>query len=207
MFNYSNIRKFSRKWYLNEEQSHWIDLEVDESGLTYIGTDWSIQSGGGYIAGFQTFEEFFKKGPLNDMPRKIVEDLEQYLIMHRRKGGTWLILNHINNLKDIVLWRTFIHLDDKPIKISSIEEMGTQQEIIFYDGYIPSGKHEISFILIFKDKDRIEEEDPFWKVEGEFTFLIEEYKKKKIRIITSRDEFKKTIKTTWEEDNSINNPL
>lgn len=200
MFNYSNIRKFSRKWYLNEEQSHWIDLEVDESGVTYIGTDWSIQSGGGYMAGFQTFEEFFKKGPLNDMPQKYAEELEKHLIKYRQKGGAAILLKHINNIPDIVLWRAFIHLDDKPILISSIGEMGNQKEIVFYDGAITAGKHEVSFMLIFKGRDKQEEKDPFWKVDGEFTVSIEpkESEKKIIKITTSWNESENNIKTQWQ---------
>ena len=71
LYDYSGIPEFKRKWYLTEKDDHWIELEIDERGLTYKGCDWSIQSGGYYMAGFQTFDEFLNKGPLNNMPDEI----------------------------------------------------------------------------------------------------------------------------------------
>jgi hypothetical protein len=61
LYDYSDVPKFTRRWYLTEKEDHWIDVVVKDSGLSFIGTDWSSQSGGGYMAGFQSFDEFFLK--------------------------------------------------------------------------------------------------------------------------------------------------
>ena len=36
-WDYSNVPKRKWQWFFVED--HWMDLEVDESGLTYYGTD------------------------------------------------------------------------------------------------------------------------------------------------------------------------
>jgi len=159
LFDYSGIPEFEEKWYLTEKEDHWIELELDESGLTYKGCDWSIQSGGYYMAGFQTFDEFFKNGPINKMPKEIVTKVRMHLEVHRRTGGAGLLLKHINELDDLVLWRAFINLDEKTIKITTIEQMGATPEMTFYDGAILPGEHTISFILIFKEREKIKESD------------------------------------------------
>jgi hypothetical protein len=200
IYDYSGIPEFTRRWYLSEAKDHWIDLVVVESGLNYIGTDWSVQSGGGYMAGFQSFDEFFKNGSINDMPEEITKELKEHLIKHRRKGGAGLLLTHKNELSELVLWRAFVHLDDNPVKIISISEMGNQPEFVFFDGALPVGEHNIGFVFIFKKHDKQKEDDPLWKVQADFDFTIESNLKEKkvIHIITSRDS-KGVIKTRWTE--------
>lgn len=195
-YDYSGIPVFTATWYLTEEKDHWIDLKVSESGLVYIGTDYSCASGGGYMAGFQTFEEFFSHGPLNRMPKEIRKNLREHLETHRREGGTVLLLSHVNNLPGLVLWRAFVHLDDNPIKIAAID--GTVQETVFYDGFITAGKHTIGFVLVFKQKDKTGEKDPLWKTRGDFTFRIQRRKKgkKDIRLTTFLEKNGNDICTT-----------
>ena len=198
IYDYSGIPKFTRKWYLSESKDHWIDLVIVKSGLNYIGTDWSVQSGGGYMAGFQSFDEFFKNGPINNMPEEIISELKEHLIKYRRKGGTGLLLTHKNELSELILWRAFVHLDDNPVKIVSISEMGNQPEVVFFDGALPVGEHNIGFVFVFKKHDKQKEDDPLWKVRADFNFTIESNMKEKkvIQIITSRDS-KGVLKTRW----------
>lgn len=56
-------------WHIHEH--HWIDLSLTDVGLAYRGTDLEGPSGGGYMAGFQTYLEFAADGPLNAMPQEI----------------------------------------------------------------------------------------------------------------------------------------
>jgi len=58
-------------WTWDLTPNHWIDLTLTETGLSYMGTDWDCQSGGGYMAGFQTIREFLDQGPLKEMPSDI----------------------------------------------------------------------------------------------------------------------------------------
>lgn len=203
IYDYSGIPEFKRKWYLTKEEDHWIDLEIDETGLTYIGCDWSVQSGGSYMAGFQTFDEFFKKGPINNMPKEIETIIKEFLNAHRRKGGACLALNHINKLKDLVLWRAFINLNEKTIKIATNDHMGDESEIVFYDGAILPGEHTISFLLIFKEKGKIKESDPIWRVDGEFPIIINSKleQKKMIKLITKQESPENQIITRIVDEN------
>ena len=188
LFDYSVIPEFKCKWYLTDKEDHWIELEIDETGLTYKGCDWSIQSGGYYMAGFQTFDEFFNNGPINKMPKEIEIQIKEHLKTHRREGGASLILKHINQLTSLVLWRAFINLDEKTIKITTIEQMGDVPEITFYDGAILPGEHIISFILLFKEKGKTKDSDPMWKVKGEIPISINPTKEPKevISLVTDR---------------------
>jgi hypothetical protein len=146
-----------------------MDLEIESSGLRYIGTDWSCQSGGAYFGGFQTFDEFLRDGPINDMPEEIATELRNHLETNRMSGGSKLLLSHLNTVADLVLWRAFVHLDDNPIRISA-DDSQTEREVIFFDGFIETGNHEVSFVLIFKSKK--EDEDSQWSVKGEFAFSV-----------------------------------
>ncbi len=109
-----------------------------------------------------------------------------------------LLLTHRNELSDLILWKAFIHIDDNPVKIISISEMGNQPQVVFFDDALPAGDHNISFELKFKEKDKQEEDDPTWKVEANFNFSINPKTKEKkvIRLITSR-EGSEGIRTRW----------
>jgi len=157
-------------WDLDDRDDHWIDLEIDPSGLKYIGTDWSHQAGGGYFAGFQTFNEFFRDGPINDMPEEIATELRIHLETNRVPGGSKLLLSHLNTVTDLILWRAYVHLDDKPLRISVDDDSLTEREVVFFDGAIETGEHEISFLLVFKSKR--EDELSQWRLKGEIKFSV-----------------------------------
>ena len=172
-------------WYLYGRDDHWMDLEIEPStGLRYIGTDWSSQSGGAYFGGFQTFDEFFRDGPINNMPEKIAIELRNHLEIHRVPGGSKLILSHLNTVTDLILWRAFVHLDDKPLRIIVDDDSLAEREVIFFEGAIETGKHEISFLLVFKSKK--EDEPSQWRVKGEFDFSVASGMNK-VQLTTIRD--------------------
>jgi hypothetical protein len=169
-WDYSKVPLKTWKWYLYGRDDHWIELEIEPSGLRYIGTDWSCQSGGVYFGGFQTFDEFFRDGPINDMPETIAIELKNHLETHRVPGGSKLLLYHLNTVTDLILWRAYVQLDDKPLRISVDDDALAEREVIFFDGAIETGKHEVSFLLVFKSKK--EEDSTQWRVKGEFDISI-----------------------------------
>ena len=162
MWDYSQIPE--RKWTWTLEKDHWMDLVVNFSGLNYYGTDWTCQSGGGYFGGFQTFNEFFTKGPLQKMPRKISQEVREYLKEHRSEGGATLRLVYVHEIDGFQLSGVFVHLDDSPIHI---KEVKTKGEILIYDGSITPGEHSFSFVFVLKSADAQK------KIDGEVQIKIQ----------------------------------
>ena len=76
-------------------------------------------------------------------------------------------------------------------------------EIVFYDGAILPGEHTISFILIFKEKGKIEESDPLWKVKGEIPISIDPKlePKKVIKLVSNREGAEDQITTRIMDNN------
>ncbi len=175
-----------------------MELEIESSGLRYIGTDWSCQSGGAYFGGFQTFDEFFRNGPINDMPEEIATELRNHLKTNRMPGGSRLLLSHLNTVTDLFMWRAYVHLDDKPLRISVDDDSLAEREIVFFDGAIDTGEHEISFLLVFKSKK--EDEPSQWRVKGEFNFLVK-LGMNKVQLKTFRDT-EDRIMLSYEENSS-----
>jgi hypothetical protein len=162
LWDYSNIPE--KKWQWDFVEDHWMDVVIGESGLEYIGTDWTCQSGGGYMGGFQTFDEFLKEGPIQKMPRKIAEEIREYIKKHRVEGGSTLKLVYSHDLDGFQLTGVFVHLDDVPIHIKRVRKKG---RVTIYNGSIKTGKHEFSFVFVLQSKDDME------KVNGKVTVEIQ----------------------------------
>ena len=67
-WDYSQIPEREWKWFFESE--HWIDLVVSPVGLNYYGTDWTCQSGGGYLGVFRRLRSFSTKGQYKRCPEK-----------------------------------------------------------------------------------------------------------------------------------------
>lgn len=161
-WDYSQIPE--RKWTWFFEENHWMELVVSPSGMNYYGTDWTCQSGGGYFGGFQTFEDFFVKGSIQKMPRKIAKEVREYLKEHRSKGGATLRLVYAHEIEGFQLSGVFVHLDGSPIHI---KEVKAQEEMLLYDGSITLGDHCFSFVFILRSADAMK------KVNGEIQIQIQ----------------------------------
>jgi hypothetical protein len=168
IWDYSKVPPRVWRWYFTSEEDHWMEVQIESSGLLYVGTDWSVQSGGGYFGGFQTFDEFFWDGPIQKMPEYIAVELREHLETHRVPGGAKLQLLHLNNVDGLVLQGAYVHLDDKPITVSIDMLLAQKQKIIFFDGAIGIGVHKISFMLVFKQR----RDEKLLKVHGELSFSI-----------------------------------
>ncbi len=171
IWDYTQVPTRVWRWYFTQEEDHWMEVHIKPSGLEYLGTDWSVQSGGGYFGGFQTFDEFFRDDPIQKMPKNIAAELRRHLEAHRVPGGAKLRLLHLNSLGGLVLQGAYVHIDDKPITISIDESLAQKWEVVFFDGSLGIGDHQLSFVLVFKSKQ--EGGEKLWKVHGEFAFSIE----------------------------------
>jgi len=179
MWDYSGIPE--RKWQWFFVKDHWMDVVVIESGLNYFGTDWTCQSGGGYFGGFQTFEEFFASGPIQEMPKKIAKEVREYLEEHRREGGAKLRLVYVHEIEGFQLSGVFVHLDDSPIHV---KEVNTKGEMLIYDGSISPGNHCFSFVFVLKSKDEQK------KIDGEVKINIQSGENKAVLKTTEDDKGK-----------------
>jgi hypothetical protein len=160
-WDYSNIP--GRKWQWVFVEDHWMDLEVNEAGLNYVGTDWTCQSGGAYFGGFQTFEEFFEKGPIQKMPPKIAKEVRGHLKRHRKEGGSTLLLHYAHRFEGFLLTGVFVHLDGRPIRVKEVKESG---KVLLYNGSISPGEHTVSFVFVLRSPEGQK------KVEGEVAIEI-----------------------------------
>lgn len=171
LWDYSLVPERTWQWYLDEQGDHWIDLNVISDGLQYLGTDWTCQSGGGYFAGFQSFDEFFQKGPIKDMPEEIRIEVTEFLIAHRNPSGTGLRLVFAN-MTEIPLTRAYVHLNDNPIRIQANLIVSREEEVVFFHGSLPKGEHSISFLLVFEFEEN--QTPHLFKVDGDFTLEIQD---------------------------------
>ncbi|TXT53761.1 MAG: hypothetical protein BAJATHORv1_120056 [Candidatus Thorarchaeota archaeon] len=189
-WDYSQIPKREWKWHF--EPHHWMELEVNPKGLRYIGTDWTVLSGGAYFGGFQTFDSFLKDGGIQEMPDDVFLEVKECIITHRRKGGATLELSFISEIENFRLWRIFVRLDEKPIRMEEISEYKNEQEMSLYKGSILSGDHKISFVILLKSGD------DQMKLSGGFEFPIE-FGNYIIKLVAFRDEIGE-IRVVLEDD-------
>ncbi|MHA1480137.1 MAG: hypothetical protein ACTSQZ_01770 [Candidatus Thorarchaeota archaeon] len=162
-WDYSQIPE--REWKWSFEGEHWMDLVVSPVGLNYYGTDWTCQSGGGYFGGFQTFEEFFKKGPIQEMPGKIAEEVGEHLKEYRREGGSTLRLVYDHEVEGFLLTGVSVELNESPIHIKIVQKEG---EMLLYEGSIAQGNHSFGYVFVLSNKDALR------KVVGEVNINIQD---------------------------------
>ncbi|MBD3404860.1 MAG: hypothetical protein GF411_01840 [Candidatus Lokiarchaeota archaeon] len=163
-WDYSQIPPAEWKW--DFEYGHWIDLRVTSEGLRYIGNNMTIQSGGAYFAGFQTFDEFFEAGPIQKMPEDVESEVKAYLKKHRTIGGATFHLVFLSEIQDFWLWRVYLHIDESPTKIEEIEKKPKEEQTSLYQGSISLGIHTIGFVLVVRSEER------YLKYNGEFEITI-----------------------------------
>jgi hypothetical protein len=170
-WNYSGIPKKKWRWYF--EKYHWMTLELDESGLTYIGADMDCQSGGEYFGGFQTFDQLFEDGPIQEMPQEVTKEVMDFLKKHRKEGGAHLQLYYSYDLHGYHLKGVYIHLDDKPIQVKLVN---AENRFLIYDGSISVGPHQFSFLFVLRS------ESDQKKADDEVTIKVQPGKNKAVLI-------------------------
>ncbi|MHA1906923.1 MAG: hypothetical protein ACW98Y_06490 [Candidatus Thorarchaeota archaeon] len=183
-WDYSEIPE--RKWTWNFVEDHWMDCIVNPDGLTYRGTDWTCQSGGGYFGGFQTFEEFLSDRPLQKMPRKTIKEVKDYIFEHRKVGGATLRLVYVHDVQGFKLTGVFVHLDDSPIHVKRVKAEG---EMLIFDGSITQGGHSFSFVFVLNSNEEMK------KIDGE------------VRVDIQIGENHAVLKTTEDEKGKLDTRL
>ncbi|MHA1576545.1 MAG: hypothetical protein ACTSU3_04220 [Candidatus Thorarchaeota archaeon] len=133
-----------------------MELEIGESGLEYSGTDWTCQSGGGYMGGFQTFDEFLNGRAIQKMPRKISKEVREHIKKYRIEGGSTLKLIYIHELDGYHISEVYVNLDDTPIHIKRVRKKG---RMTIYNGSINPGEHEFSFVFVLRSDSNMKKID------------------------------------------------
>ncbi len=142
-----------------------MEVVLGESGLEYIGTDWTCQSGGGYSGGFQTYDGFLNRHPLQKMPRKITKEVRDYIKEHRVEGGSTLQFYYVHEIDGLQLSEVFVNLDDKPILIKKVQKKG---KMTIYNGSIKTGIHQFSFVFVLRSDSAMK------KIDGKVSVKVQE---------------------------------
>ena len=124
-------------WHLTP--NHWIDLSLGEMGLTYGGTDWDCQSGGGYMAGFQTLREFAEQGPINEMPPDV-------------EAAVRAAIQGLTGLHRVVIRVAGEEPDEIHMTFRGQPQIKHNTSVVF-DGDLAPGTYTTSGIVIFSGAD------------------------------------------------------
>ena len=149
IWDYSEVPP--REWEWEYDSNTNISVKLSPTGLAYHGDDDYF---GGYIAGFQSFEDFFREGPLKNMPEKVAMELRKHLETHRKSGGAFLRFHYTNSAGVLKLWRAFVGMDEKTIHAQGNRPPSEAQEEVFFDGSCTTGEHKFRIALVFKDASK-----------------------------------------------------
>ena len=127
------------KWRWHLTPDHWIDLTLTGTGLSYMGTDWDCQSGGGYMAGSQSAREFLEQGPLKEMPPNIAAEVRA--VIEARDTGHRVVVRIGGERPDE------IHCE-----LNEQSRMLRDTDVVF-DGDLPAGTHTTSGVLLYPGAD------------------------------------------------------
>ncbi|MCB9561626.1 MAG: hypothetical protein H6708_14565 [Kofleriaceae bacterium] len=131
-------------------EDHWIDLEVSDAGLGYVGTDWTCLSGGGYTAGFQTLDGFLRDGPLPrvHMPAEVADQVRAD-VEARLAGARPSLAVTVTVAPGVRLAHASIELDGRPVLVRDFAEPPARLEVS--SGTTSAGSHRIGWALLAFD--------------------------------------------------------
>lgn len=124
------------QWVLHRD--HWIELDLGGAGLTYKGFDYSVPAGGGYMAGFQSVDQFLEDGPLNDMPEAIAAEVREAIA---GRGGHRVTIRLSGPTPDQIHGR----IDDQPFMLGATD--------VVFDGRLAAGEHTVAGVVIYPGTD------------------------------------------------------
>jgi hypothetical protein len=127
------------EWHWDIVPGHWIDLYLGDTGLSYMGTDWNCQSGGGYMAGSQSITEFLERGGIAKMPDAIAAEVRAAIAA--RAPGHMVTVRVAGPSPD----EAHLDLDGQPRILRGTGEL--------FRGPLPAGEHRISGILLYPGAD------------------------------------------------------
>ncbi len=126
-------------WQWDIERGHWIELFLTEAGLSYVGWDYTCQSGGGYTAGFQSREQFLERGPIAQMPAEVASEVRARIV--DESPGYAVTIELAGATPD----ELHLDLDGQPILL--------KQTTRLFSGSLIAGAHELSGVLLYPGAD------------------------------------------------------
>jgi hypothetical protein len=133
------VSPFSVRWSWALGPGHFMDVSLSAAGLRYVGADWSIQTGGPYGAGFQSFVEFDRDGGHHAMPPQIGAEIRS------RIAGLPRGIPVCIRLDGDPPTEAHYQIDD--------EEFVRMRPEILFDGALWEGAHRIKGLLLFAGAD------------------------------------------------------
>lgn len=133
------MAKREADWQWDLEPDHWIELFLTDTGLSYVGWDYTCQSGGGYTAGFQSREQFLERGPIAEMPDAIAAQVRARLELASR--GHAVTIELAGPTPD----ELHLQLDDQPMLLTRTTRL--------FSGSLSAGPHALSGVLLYPGAD------------------------------------------------------
>ena len=156
-WDYSDVPRKEWWWDVGEYNSYTV-IAVKE-GLRYSVDDFWDSHG----AGFQPYSDFFKKGPINNMPKAIEDEIKAYILQFRREGGSRMSGDLEVKSSEIKPWRVFVSLNGPSISIITEPTAARNNPLDLFKGDFPPGSHLLSWAIVF---DILKPEKSKWIVYG-----------------------------------------
>jgi hypothetical protein len=128
------------RWTWELEPDHAIEVTVGDAGLSYYGEDWTCQSGGGYFAGFQSFADFRRDGPLKGMPAAIAAEVLRVVDV-AEGGGHDFVIEVDGERPDEI----HASLDGRTLLVRATATL--------FAGPLPAGDHRVEGVLLYPGSD------------------------------------------------------
>ncbi|MCA9660113.1 MAG: hypothetical protein KC486_17345 [Myxococcales bacterium] len=128
------------RWTWDLEPNHSIDVTVGDAGLSYYGEDWNSLSGGGYFAGFQSFADFRRDGPLKGMPPEVAAEVRRVVDVAEGGGLDFVIVVDGETPEEI-----HATLDGRTLML--------RETATLFAGPLPDGEHRVEGVLLYPGDD------------------------------------------------------
>ncbi|MFX0102426.1 MAG: hypothetical protein ACFFCS_22865 [Candidatus Hodarchaeota archaeon] len=165
------MREGKKSWQWHYEEDHWMDVYLNDNGLSYYGTDYTCVSGGGYTGGFQTIKEFMENGGICDMPSEIENEIREFI----QKS-----VPDLPNVKVIIenkaqpynIFRIFAGMEDAATKfLGEKDDLNASPRICHFDGGMQPGTYSYGFaIQLMDEKGKVSHDNT---VRGDVNFKLE----------------------------------
>ena len=120
-----------------------VSVHTTQTGLYWRGEAWD----GGYVIGFQSYEQFLEKGPLKEyMPPEVRETVRNYILLHRQSGPATrvIITARIGVPQQVPLHQISLGLDEQQLQIFTGGQLRDRTEVEIHRGSLAAGSHVLS---------------------------------------------------------------
>ncbi len=144
IWDYSDVPRREWGWRLGKYDHRSVVSEP--AGLRYWVDDFWDTHGGG----FQSYDEFLARGPTNQMPPAIRDEVRDHIGEHRAPGGAHLTLEIATKSPRHRLWRAFLSCDEGTICTIAAPRAVRRNPLEAFAGVLPKGPHLIGWALVFE---------------------------------------------------------